>query len=265
MSMQRVESDLKPFRKDSDPAKAGLAGIISNSLETWIELYDDFPLLPVTPPASDASSAVEKPTAETSEVLPDLRQRTYELLSKVRKPSDEERKSLTDKGFIFLPIEAKTLIKVVSEHPDHFWSDQLQFIANLSHPDLRTYVPKAMEVAFNPSRLYIPDSFDKAQQAQLEMTENYSQANLEKELPDAKVLMLPATVSAQADIAYFQMTKGQPLFRDRFIRALDKTAGSLIASVGRVRPGVRLAVDGWGAGVGYGNVGVPLAVVFLQK
>ena len=212
---------------------------------------------------SDAT-VIERPVVQIPEAQPDLRQRTYEFLSKVREPSAQERKSLTDRGFVFLPIEAKTLAQVVTERPDHFWSDELKYIKGLSHPDLRTYVPKAMEVAFNPEQLYIPDSFSKTQVKQLEMTEEYSQSNLEKDLPDAKVLMLPATVEAQADIEYFKVTN-DPLFRDRFVRALDQTSDSNVAGVGRHLPDCRLHVGAWRAGLGYGNIGAPLAVVFIRK
>lgn len=212
------------------------------------------------------ATPIKKQTLKTPEAQLGLRQRTYELLSTVREPSAEERESLARKGFIFLSIEAKTLAQVVSEHPGHFWKDELQYVNGLPHPDLRTYTPKAMEVAFNPNQLYVPDSFNKTQAVQLNMTEEYSQTNLEKELPGAKALMLPATVGAQADIAYFKKT-GKVLFRDRFARALDQTAGSNAANVGRGHPDFRLIVDGWGAdsGLGRGGVGAPLAVVFIRK
>lgn len=207
----------------------------------------------------------KKPHIKIPETQLDLRQRTYELLSKVRKPSVEEGESLTKRGFIFLPIEAKTLAQVVGENPDHFWPDELRYINGLPHLDLRTYVPKVMEVAFNPRRLYIQDSFNQSQAKQLRMTEEYSQTNLEKDLPGAKALMLPATVEAQADIAYFKMTKGEPLFKDRFARALDQTSSFRVATIGRGHSGNRLCIDGWNADNGLGNIGALLAVVFLQK
>ena len=232
---------------------------LADALGARIKKYGDFSLSSVATPASTAASTVEKQTPL------DLRQKTYELLSMVREPNAQERKSLTDKGFIFLPIEAKTLVQVVGEHPDHFWSGQLQYINGLPYDDLRTYVPKPMEVAFNPRQLFIPDSFTKTQAVQLRMTEEYTKANFEKELPDAKALMLPATVEAQADIVYHKMTKGQVLFRDRFARALDRTADSIVAHVGRDHPDHRLHVHDGDADDGRGNVGVPLAVVFLRK
>lgn len=191
--------------------------------------------------------------------------KTYELLRTVRNPSVEERKFLTGEGFVFLSIEAKTLEQVVAEHPDRFLPNWLQYIKGLPYSDLRTYVPSVMEVAFNPSRLYIQGSINEDQLTQFKKTEEYSRTHL-KELSGAKALMMPATVYAQADIAYFQMT-GNVLFGHHFsARALDETAGSNSADVGRNLSDCPLTVSPWLVkNRGYINVGVPLAVVFIQK
>lgn len=198
------------------------------------------------------------------EVKSVLRQRTYELLAMVREPSAKERKLLTDRGFHFLPIEAKTLLQVIGEHPDHFCKDDLKSIDKLPYPDLRRYIPKSMEVAFNPNQLYIPDSFGKSQAIQLVKTEEYSQTNLQKELPGAKALIMPATVDAQADIAYFKKTGGV-LFRNCFAGTLDQMSDSDATCVGRALPVSPLVINRWDANRGEGNVGAPLAIVFLQK
>lgn len=195
----------------------------------------------------------------------DLRQRTYELLSMVREPSAEERKSLTDRGFIFLSIEAKTLTQVFREDPDHFRQDALDYLNGTPNFDVRVYVPQAMDLAVNPEQLCIPDSFYKTRVIQLAMTEKYSQTHLEKELPDAKVLMLPATVNAQADRAYFKKT-GQVLFRDYFVRTLDQVGGgSGVVEVGRSLPSHRLTIYRFDVDSGDEVVGALLAVVFIQK
>lgn len=226
--------------------------------------YGEIPLTFAAAPASNTTSSVEKPPQL------DLRERTYQLLSKVRAPSVEERKSLVHKGFFFLPIEAKTLAQVVGEHPKHFWLDELEYINNFPYDDLRTYVPRVMEVAVNPKQLFLEDSFQnsfgKTQAEQLAMIEEYSITKVEKNFPDAKALMLPATVEAQADIAYFQMTKGEVLFRNGFVRALDRMMDSNdFARIGRSSPDSLLGVHGYSVDYGGLLVGAPLAVVFLQK
>lgn len=207
---------------------------------------------------------LQSPKSETTPKI-DLRQRTYDLLTKVRQPSEEEKDILGKVGYVFLPIEAKTLAQIVSEDPNYFWEGELDYIINgLSKPDLREYTPPVMEVGFNPSQLFVPDSFGKSQSKQLEMTDQYSQNTVETEFSDARVLMLPATITAQADRAYFKKT-GKVLFINRFARALDQTSGVDAALVGRFDPGGRLGVGGWHAGGGYGDVGAPLAVVFLEN
>lgn len=201
-----------------------------------------------------------------SEAAPklDLRQITYDLLTKIRQPSDEEKEALGNVRYVFLPIEAKTLAQVVSEDPNYFWNGELDYINGLQKPDLREYVPTVMEVAFNPAQLFVPDSFGKSQINQLGMTEQYSQNTLETEFPDARVVILPASALAQADRAYFQKT-GKVLFTNRFARALDQTSGVDAAGVGRRAPDYRLSVRDWLAGGGYDDVGAPLAVVFLEN
>lgn len=192
----------------------------------------------------------------------ELRQRTYELLAMAREPSSEERRVLAGKGFIFLRIEAKTLRQVVSEHSNHFCPKQLDYINALPGSDLCEYTPKAMEVALNPNQLYIPNSFNGTQAMQMEMIKKHS-TNLEKELPSARVLMLPAAVQAQADIVYFKKT-GKPLFADHFVRSLDQTSGSLVANVGRYRPKEELWVNAQTADDGDGRVGALFAVVLIK-
>lgn len=200
-----------------------------------------------------------KTDAVETEAQLDLLQRTYELLSMVREPSAEEKKILIRRGFVFLGIEAKTLAQVVGEHPGHFSRNNSQDVVNLL-----TYVPMTMEVAFNPKQLYIPVSFGKTQEMQLRMTGEYSQTNLEKELQGAKALMLPVTVYAQADIAYFQKT-GEGLFRDHFANFLDRPTGSGVIGVGRSRPGLPLVISSWLGDYGFSGVKAPLAVVFIQQ
>ena len=195
----------------------------------------------------------------------DLRRNTYKLLSRVREPSTEERKSLEEKGFSFFSIEEKTLTQVVVEHPDLFLKCELEYLNGLYSPNLR-YAPVAMEVAFNTNQLYIPGSFDQTQQKQLEMTEEYSKANLEKEFSDAKALMFPATVVVQADVACKEKI-GEALFGKGFVRVLDRTADSRVVSIGRGRPEHQHYFDTSAADNSDGKVGVgvPLAVVFIRN
>lgn len=192
------------------------------------------------------------------------RERTYELLTIVREPLPEERKGLEAKGFVFLSVEAKTLAQVVSERPSHFWNGELDYINGRSYPDLREYTPLAMSVAYNPDQLFVPDSCSNSQERQLRTTEKYSREEIETQFPDAKALVLPATVSAQADIAYFDRT-GKALLGNRCAGALDKSVGSFVVLVSRNLPGRQLDVFDWYAGYSRGGVGVPLALVFLNR
>lgn len=149
----------------------------------------------------------------------------------------------------------------VLEEPDHFRRETLKYVD--SRPQLRDYVPPAIEVALSPTQLALPDSFFKSRADQLKMINEYSES-LEVEFPDARAIMLPATAYAQADKAYLEKT-GHVLFRTHFARALDNACEFSAAEVGRFRPGDRLHVGSWDVGHGYGSGGAVPAVVFLRK
>lgn len=203
-------------------------------------------------------------TTQAQEVAPikDLRQQTYELLALVREPTEEEKEALEKRGIVFLTTETKSLSRVVLHDPDYFWSGEQEYVD--SKKELREYVPPvAMEVGLNPENPAIPGSFNKSKKVQLEMIERGS-LELQKEFSDARLVMLPSTIYAQADKAYKGKT-GEVFFRNIFARALDQTSGVRSAGVGRFVPGSRLRVDEWSAGDGYGRVGAVPAVVFLRK
>ena len=200
--------------------------------------------------------------------IPDLRERTYELLSLVREPSKEEREVLEKKmNLVILSLEAKPLSKVVAADPNYFWDGELDYVNGKS--ELRDFTPPALVVAINPDPKHIAlhDSFIQSRPTQLVMIEEYSQRVIEKEFPDAKAIMLPATGYAQADWIYNHRpeTKSKILFRNFYARALDNTSGVYAADVGRYRPDYRLHVRGWNVDDGLGNVGGVPAVVFLRK
>lgn len=193
-----------------------------------------------------------------------LRRKTYEYLSKVREPSATEQETLRGRGFIFLPVEAKPLVQVVSENKNHFESGELDYINGITYPDLRTYVPPEMIVAFKPTQLFIPNSSVFSDVAtQLRETGRYFQDNPEIVLLDAKALILPSSIFAQADIVYFRRT-GKLLFENCFVRALDHISKSGFAAVGRRSPAERLRVHYQRSGRYGGRIQVPLAIVFLQ-
>lgn len=180
-----------------------------------------------------------------------LRQRTYELLSMVREAKPEEKKALRKKGFTFFDIKAMSLNQLIQKHPSHFLR------VNESR-ELREYVPPAMTIALNLEQLTVPNSKFQPRDVQLEMIEGQSKL-LEKEFPDAKMVMLPASAYAQVDIAR-KIFKGPP-----FACALDsKGFGDLayFALVGRYHPDLPLEVGYWG---NYDGVAVPAVMFSVNK
>ncbi len=210
---------------------------------------------------SAKQAAVAK--GETQIPEPDLRQQTYELLKQVREPSPEEKRDLKEMGFVFLTALPKSFAQVVSEDQDYFWEGELKYA--IARAELRDYVPPAITVALNPTRLAIPGSFNKSKDKQLGMIAKYSRDEIEAKFPDAKAVMLPATTYAQADMAYSKVNNGQVLFRDFFARALDNTSEVCSAYVGQYHPGSRFFVYDWDAAHGDDYVGAVPAVVFLRK
>ncbi len=200
-------------------------------------------------------------TFETGAPPVDLRQQTYDLLRLVREPSAEEREALAKKRIVFLPIETKSYVQVVTEDPAYFWDGELEYA---SRPALRDYVlPVATEVGLKPTELALPGSFDRSQANQLKMIEGYSQV-LQAEFPAARAIMLPVTGYTQADKAYKERT-GELLFRNYFARALDMLSGVNAAYAGRYGSSWRFFVNDWDAGRGLAHVGAVPAVVFLRK
>lgn len=204
--------------------------------------------------------------------IPDLLERTYQLLSLVRDPLASEQEAYEKRGYVFFPIEAKTFLEVVLEKPTNFQDRQLEFINNCPYQDLITVAPsRSVLVGFNPKKLFLPNSFNQPLVAQLEKTKETSSWEIEiRRFPDVYALMLPATFYAQADIAYLQKT-GVPLFRDRFARALDTTSIDQVtskvqvASVGRFKLGDPLQVNEWVAEYGDEFSGAACGLVFLDK
>ena len=180
----------------------------------------------------------------------------------VREPTEEEKKALEKRGIVFLPTETKSLSQVVSQDPDYFWSDEQEYVD--SKTELREYVPSTpIRVGLNPENPAILGSFNKSKRVQLEMIEEKSQ-ELQKEFPDARLVMLPSTIYAQADKAYKERT-GEVFFKNIFARALDQTFEVRSAVVGRSHPDNRLAVGEWDAGDGADDIGAVPAVVSIRK
>lgn len=251
-----LERGVGRFKKDEDKAKAGLAKTLVEASKAWRDAYGEIPL----PQPKEKQLSKTQPKESTPKI--DLRRQTYELLALVREPTEEERKTLEKKGIVFLPAQTKSLSQVVSEDQDYFWSGELDY-AN-SRPELRDYIPPVpLQVGLNFENPAIPESFNRSKRVQLEMIEEQSQ-ELQKEFPDARLVMLPSTVYSQADKAYFGKT-GQVLFRNIFARALDQTSGVHSASVGRRHPDSRLGVYGCYAEDGDDFIGAVPAVVFLRK
>ncbi len=192
----------------------------------------------------------------------DLRQQTYDLLTLVRKPSEQEREVLGRRGIVFLPLEAKSYAQVVAEDEGYFLPNELAYANRVS--ELRDYaLPVAGEFGFrSPSGLALPNSFRKSRRNQLETILEYSQL-LQTDVPDARAIMLPVTGYAQADRAYKAKT-GEVFLRKYFARALDNLSLVRAAFAGRGGSSRRFRVDGWDAVVyGYVDVGAVPAVVLI--
>lgn len=189
----------------------------------------------------------------------DLLKETLALLANLREPTQKERETLEKKGAIFLPVEAKSLQQVYDKNKG--------FFAFLNESEsLRGYTPpQAFEVAVFLNKLRIDRSNNSSQAKQLLLTEEFSQKDIEPELPDAKAIMLPATGIAQIDITYQKRNNGQVLIPDFWVRALDTTFGSGVADVGRDHPDDRLSVNDWRAVDGDPRVWALPAVVFVRK
>lgn len=160
----------------------------------------------------------------------DLVAATFELLERVGEPTLEEQEALTRKGFIFLPVAAKSLSQVYDDNQEYFG-----FVN--SSQSLKSYAPpQTFEIALKPNALRIPKSNNCSQEKQLQMIGEYSQREIEQEIPNAKAIMLPATGYAQADIEFQKRNNGQKLFADYWVRALDTTIDPYVADVGRDLP-----------------------------
>lgn len=213
--------------------------------------------------ALPTSAQVAAPvTKEAQTPRPDLRQQTYELLSRVVEPTDEEKRELREKrGLVFLPMTRQSYAQVVAGDEEHFWDNELEY-AN-ARPALRDFVPPvAAEVGLIEAQLALPGSFNKSRATALQMIEDYSK-ELEAEFPGFKAIMLPVTGYASADKAYSERNPGKVLFKNYFAWGLDDLSGVDSASVGRFHPDRRLHVHGWDRVHDHGHVGAVPAVVKL--
>lgn len=172
---------------------------------------------------------------EGPDPLQDLRTRTYDLLSRVRRPSEKEQKALKETGWFFFPIAAKSLEQLVGENPGHFG-----YRRNLD----RGYIPPSMAVAINLEQSVIPDSYGKSQAVQLAMIEKRSLAR-QKDFPDAREIMLPASALAQFDITVnVKKTRTDRMKEMTEIRFFEQRARALEGgSVGRAFPVPDLDLD----------------------
>lgn len=206
---------------------------------------------------TESSAPVAK---EAQTPRPDLRQQTYELLSRVVEPTDKEKRELREKrGLVFLPMTRQSYAQLVAGDKKHFWDRELEY-AN-ARPALRDFVPPvAVEVGLIEAQLALPGSFRKPRLSALQMIEDYSQELL-AEFPGFRAIMLPVTGYASADQEYSKRNPGQVLFKNFFAWGLDDLPGSVAANGGRDHPDNRFYVNDWYADDGSGGVGAVPAVV----
>lgn len=201
--------------------------------------------------------------------IKDLWNRTWELLTLVREPYPEEREVLERRlGCVVLPTTVTSLGRFVSRDQEYFILKQMNLLNNsLNLRDYKPDVPIAVGINPDPEHICLPGSFNQSQERQLEMIEEHSQTVVEPYLPNAKAVMVPATILAQADWVYYHRpeTAGRVLIRNYWARALDRRL-YWAAGVGRTGPSFRLNVDEWSIGVGKGRAHRPAipAVVFLD-
>ena len=187
------------------------------------------------------------------------RQETFDLLSSLREPTDQERKEVGARKGILLPVKATSLGQFYSENQPYFgWVNESR--------SLRDYTPPlAFKVAVFPDKRYVSGSNNSSQVRQLQMTEDYSKKKIEPVFSGAKAIMLPATVLAQLDVEFQKRNNGAKLFQDFWVRALDTTVDPNVANVGRAHPDNRLNVNDWNRDVGHLHVWAFPAVVFVRK
>lgn len=229
-------------------ARPGLDPEEKAGLKAWVKVVEF---------AGDGRRVILPKPAEEKAIQPDLCAATYELLSRLREPSVEERDAL--KGYLFFRVSAESLAQVMEAKGDY-----------LGYVDpsekLRSYVPPGdFVMAVNPNMLRLPGSNNSSQAEQLIMTEEYSKGSVEPLVPHAKAIMLPTTALVQMDVACQEEHNGEKFFPDFLVRALDETVGPDAASVGRDHPGHRLRVNGWDARHGGPGVWACPAVVFVRQ
>lgn len=191
-----------------------------------------------------------------------LRQETLGLLAEntFRKPTPNEEKTLGAIGYdLFFPTEAKSLGVVVAENRDYFD----KYISVDVRPELRDFIPPVLTVALRSRRLFLARSFRKSQPIQLRIIETANQT-MQERLPDARVIILPISTSAQFDLAYFKKT-GQVLFKGIDAAGLDELSNGCFCSVGRYHPDRGLFVSAISRGIGYSFVGALSAVVMVNS
>lgn len=205
-----------------------------------------------------SSLRVAEPDREVLEALKEtllgLHQETCRLLSTTRGPTAEEKKALEDMGFIFLATEAKSLDQVEKENPGAF-----HYIGRFD--GLESYIPPAITVAINPKELFIPKSSNKPLLDQYAMIEKQSQL-IQKKIPDARVVMLPASTVIQLTLIYAKTVKGR-LFKTHFARTLDQD-GTSTTHIGESEGGI--IVHNWlHCSSGNENVGALSTIVLVKN
>ncbi len=234
---------------------------LTKILESTPEGHQDRRFLSGLLEATVGYNLISQPPAELekpAEVHRNLVKETFDLLGNLRGPTNGEREIFVREGFVFLTVEAKSLGQFVEENAEYFGH------VNPS-AGLRAYTPpQNFEIAINYKQVRVPQSNNSSQEEQLRMIEEYSKDKIEKLIPSARAIMLPATAYAQADFA-FQKIPDSQLLTDFWARALDTTVESSVAHVGRGHPDGPLGVGGWCRDDGFHLVWAVPAVVFPRK
>lgn len=165
------------------------------------------------------------------ETLAGLRKQTYDLLSIVRPPTDEERAELirAQRRFQqfgnvrFFRVETKSVAELIAERPEYFGHVT-------SDHNLRSYVPPAMEFAsldgLNGARAEKPEiqfKFVAARSARLQQLG----------LPEARAVILPSAALVQRDIQIAQRTGRVGADYRRALEELPNSRVYGAAAVGR--------------------------------
>lgn len=194
---------------------------------------------------------------------------------------ERRREALRKEGYtFFLKIKPKSFAQLVEENPNYFEGEPLFLKWRpsgiksliLKFPSWVKFIPQEVELAINPSQLFLPDSNGDSQGTQMKMIKAHG-VELRKRNPyleGVRFEMPHASVVAQLDRAYQEANNGEKLLKDCMVRTLDNNYSGILpmyVNVGRESSGDRLqfnnksVLPGFKSIFGLQVVAMPVAVL----